>query len=58
MCLEVEISRQDTCTDQLLLQDLYKVQQVLRLTTTNVIHRIRDCLSGPFLKGREKSPPL
>ena len=38
--VEVEILRQDTGSDELLLQDVHEVQQVLGLPATDVIHGI------------------
>ena len=38
--LEVEILGQYTSVNKLLLQDIHKVQQILWLTTTDVIHGI------------------
>ena len=40
MRLEVLVSGQDTCTKQLLLQNLHKVQQILGLTTTDVVNSV------------------
>ena len=38
VCLEVKICRKDTSSYQFLLQNLYEVEQILRLATTYIIY--------------------
>ena len=40
MCLEVIILRQHSGTDQLLLQDAHKLQQILRMRVADIVYLI------------------
>lgn len=41
MGIKIIILRQHSCTDQLLLQDVHKLQQILRLAVSDIVNRIR-----------------
>ena len=41
MTFEIIIFREHPRTDQLLLQDIYKIQQIFRILVSNIIYSIR-----------------
>ena len=55
MCFKIIIRRQNPCPDQLLLQDVHKLQQILRMAVSNVVNCIRwnrkPVLPHLFLRG-------
>ena len=41
MCFKIIILWQNLCTNQFLLQNIHKIQQILRLVISDIIHCIR-----------------
>jgi hypothetical protein len=40
MCLEIKVLRENACTDELLLENRDKVEEILWLSATDIVYRI------------------